>query len=69
MATIRQRKSGSWEIIIRKKGVLDKPHYASADTKEDAELYASTIEGLLNQGIIPDELRSFPEKPKSKEMI
>lgn len=57
MATIRQRESGSWEIIIRRKGVLPRPHYASADTEEEARKYAKTLEGLLDQGILPVELQ------------
>lgn len=60
MATIRQRTSGSFEIIIRRKGVLTKPHYASADTREEAEQYAQTVEGLLDQGIVPTELLETP---------
>ena len=47
MATIRRRASGSWEIIIQRKGVLPKPHYASADTEEAARIYALGIERLL----------------------
>lgn len=60
MATIRQRPSGSWEIIIRRQGVLAKPHYASADSREEAERYAQTVERLLDQGIVPTELQSTP---------
>ncbi len=56
MATIRQRASGSWEIIIRRKGILPKAHSATADTKADAIAYANRIEGQLDQGIIPVEL-------------
>lgn len=56
MATIRQRASGSWEIIIRRKGILTKAHSATADSKADAEAYARRIEGQLDQGIIPVEL-------------
>ncbi|MDO9105576.1 MAG: site-specific integrase [Methylovulum sp.] len=56
MATIRQRSAGSWEIIIRRKGLLPKPHYASSETREEAEIYAAGIERLLDQGIVPAEL-------------
>ncbi len=57
MATIRQRLSGSWEVIIRRKGILPKPHYASADTEEEARIYAQGVERLLDQGILPVELQ------------
>lgn len=57
MATIRQRSSGSWEIIIQRKGILPKPHYASADTEDEARTYAAGVERLLDQGILPVELQ------------
>lgn len=56
MATIRQRESGSWEVVIRRKGILKRVHYASADTEADAVAYARRIEGQLDQGIMPVEL-------------
>jgi integrase len=56
MATIRKRASGTWEIIIRRKGVLQKAHYATAATEQEAQAYARTIEGMLNQGVIPLEI-------------
>lgn len=65
MATIRQRGSGSWEIIIRRKGVLPKAHYATADTQADAVAYAKRIEGQLDQGVMPVELLDSP--PPSAE--
>lgn len=61
MATIRQRSAGSWEIIIRRKGLLPKPHYASAETKAEAEAYAAGVERLLDQGIVPSELLQTEE--------
>ncbi|WP_027149459.1 site-specific integrase [Methylobacter tundripaludum] len=57
MATIRQRSAGSWEIIIRRKGILPKPHYASAETEDEARAYAVGVERLLDQGILPVELQ------------
>jgi len=57
MASIRQRKSGSWEIIIRR-GHLPKPIYASADTEAEATAYAERIEAQLDAGIIPKDASS-----------
>ena len=56
MALIRQRKSGTWEIVIQRKGLLDKPYYASAPYKVEAEIYAAGVERLLDQGVLPTEL-------------
>lgn len=60
MANIRQRKSGSWEIIIRRK-MLPKPIYASADTEAEARAYAERVEAQLDAGIIP---RDFVEQSR-----
>ena len=63
MATIRRRASGSWEIIIQRKGILPKPHYASADTEEAARVYALGVERLLDQGILPLNYRNLLQRP------
>ena len=65
MATIRQRESGIWEVVIRRKGILKRVHYASADTEADAVAYARRIEGQLDQGIMPVEL--LDSSPPSAE--
>lgn len=67
VATIRQRASGSWEIIIRRSKMLPKLHYATADTEADAIAYAKRIEGQLDQGILPVELQDVP--PPSAETV
>ena len=54
MATIRQRKTGSWEMRISRKS-LAKPIYLTFDTEGEARREASRIERLLDQGIIPEE--------------
>jgi integrase len=58
MATIRQRTSGRWEVIIRRKGILPKTHFSYADTEEEAREYANGVELLLDQGILPVELQA-----------
>jgi integrase len=65
VATIRQRESGSWEVVIRRKGILKRVHYASADTEADAVAYARRIEGQLDQVIMPVEL--LDSSPPSAE--
>jgi integrase len=60
VATIRRRGTGSWEVVIRRKGILNKAHYATADTEAEAVAYAKRIEGQLDQGIMPVELIDIP---------
>jgi hypothetical protein len=67
MATIRQRESGSWEVVIRRKGILKRVHYAAADTEADAVAYARRIERQLDQGIMPVELQE--SSPQSAETV
>lgn len=67
MASIRQRSAGTWEVVIRRKGILTKAHYATADSEADAIAYAKRIEGQLDQGIMPVELQDV--KPPSAETV
>lgn len=62
MATIRQRSSGTFEIIIRRK-ILPKPISLSADTRIQAEALAEKIEAQLDRGFIPDDFLAL--QPKS----
>ncbi|WP_145986456.1 hypothetical protein [Methylocaldum marinum] len=63
MATIRQRKTGNWEVVIRR-SVLPKAHYATFDTDAEATAYARRIEAMLDQGTIPQALQT-EGKPKT----
>lgn len=55
MATIRERKNGSWECVVRR-SCLPRPHYATFDSEAAARDYAAKLERLLDQGIIPPGL-------------
>lgn len=61
MATIRQRSSGSWEVIIRHKS-LPKPYYATLDTEAEARGYARKLEARIKAGDIPKALLEVPER-------
>lgn len=47
MAYIKQRSSGSWEIIIKRKS-LPRPICASADTEYEARAWAARMEAPLS---------------------
>jgi len=49
--------------------VLEKPHYASAKTELEARKYAETLEGLLDQGIIPTELNDDPVSQRQHDTV
>ena len=55
MATIRQRPSGAWEVVIRHKA-LPKPYYATLDTEKEAKEYAAKLEARIKTGDIPQAL-------------
>jgi len=54
MATCRLRGS-KFEFVVKRKGLLLKPIYLTFDSKEDGKAYCSHLEGLLDQGIVPEE--------------
>lgn len=57
MATKRQRGS-SWEFVVRRKGLLDKPLSLTFDTEAEGDAYCAKLEALLDRGIVPDEIRT-----------
>ena len=56
MAVVRQRSTGNWECIIRRKALLAKPHYSTHDTEREARLYAANMEAILDTGVIPPDM-------------
>jgi len=57
MAGRRQRKNGSWEFIFKRKGVLPDPVYVTFNSEEEGDRYAQRAEAMLDEGVIPLELR------------
>ncbi|MEX3916006.1 site-specific integrase [Paraburkholderia sp. BR10872] len=56
MSTKRKRPSGTWEYIIRRKGVLPKPLSLTFQTEEEGDQYVARLEQLLDAGILPEDL-------------
>lgn len=56
MATKRQRGT-TWEFVVKRKGVLDKPVYLTFADEAEGDAYCARLEALLDRGIVPDELR------------
>ena len=54
MAYIKQRSSGSWQIIIKRKS-LPRPICASADREYEARAWAARMEAQIDSGFIPKE--------------
>lgn len=59
MSTVRQTKSGSFELRITHRA-LNKPYYSTHDTEELARAYAGRLVALLDRGEVPPELRAAP---------
>lgn len=55
MAGKRKTRTGKWEFVVKKAGVLPKPLYLTFDTEADGVAYCARLEALLNKGIIPTE--------------
>lgn len=56
MATKRQRPSGSWEFIVRRKGLLPKPVSLTFPNEAEGDAYCARLEALLDRGVVPPEL-------------
>lgn len=56
MSTKRMRPSGTWEYIIRRKGILPRPLSLTFDTEEEGDAYVRRLEQMLDAGILPEDL-------------
>jgi integrase len=56
MSTKRMRPSGTWEYIIRRKGILPKPLSLTFDTEQEGDTYVKRLEQMLDAGILPEDL-------------
>lgn len=53
MASKRQRSSGSWEYVIKRKGVLPKPLSITYNTEAEGDREVARIEAMLDRGVVP----------------
>jgi hypothetical protein len=65
MATIRELDSGSWQAIVRRRGI--KPVVRTFTTKTDAKRWASVLESEIARGVFLD--RSEGERTTMAELI
>jgi hypothetical protein len=65
MATIRELESGSWQAIVRRRGI--KPSVKTFATKTDANRWARHIESEIDRGVFLD--RSEGERTTMGELI
>jgi integrase len=56
MSTKRLRPSGSWEFVVRRKGILPKPLSLTFETEAEGDAYVARLEQMLDAGILPDDL-------------
>lgn len=57
MATKRQRSSGNWEYVVKRKTLLDAPLYLSFESETEGDTYVKRLEALLDKGIVPEEFK------------
>lgn len=55
MASKRQRSAGSWEFVVKRKGLLPKPVHLTFDDEAKGDEYCAHLEKLLDAGIVPEE--------------
>lgn len=61
MATKRQRSSGAWEYVVKRKRLLPAPLYLTFETEEEGDRYVKRLEALLDKGIVPEEFTHTAE--------
>ena len=57
MATKRQRSSGAWEFVVKRKNLLPAPLYLSFENEAEGDAYVKRLEALLDKGIVPAEFK------------
>jgi integrase len=63
MATKRQRSSGTWEYVVKRKHLLPAPLYLSFTSESEGDQYVARLEALLDKGIVPDEFKTRRDAP------
>jgi len=57
MASKRKRSTGSWEYVVKKKGVLPRPISLTFYDEAEGDRYVAHLEALLAKGIVPEEFK------------
>jgi integrase len=57
----KRKKGARWEFVIKRAGLLERPVYLTFATEEEGDTFCRNVEALLDQGIVPHDIR-----PESK---
>lgn len=68
MASIKQLPSGSFQLSVRNR-LLPKTLWATFDSFEQADAYATQIEALLAQGMVPASLLEREAAPRESWIV
>jgi len=63
MAGKKQFPNGTWQYVVKRAGLLEKPLYLTFPTEVEGDAYIARLEALLDKGIIPGE-----HQPRSRIM-
>lgn len=63
MSTKRQRASGNWEYVIKRKGVLPRPLSLTFDTQEEGDREVAKLEAMLDRGVLPQGVTGKGDAP------
>ena len=69
MAGKRQTRTGKWEYVFKRAGVLEKPLYLTFDTEVEGDEYARKLDALLDRGIVPPEHRAAPAVENIEQLV
>ena len=54
----KRKKGERWEYTIKRAGLLDRPVWLTFSTEEEGDAFVRNVERLLDQGIVPHEIRT-----------
>ena len=63
MATKRERANGTWEFVVKNKKLLGRPLSLTFDTEAEGDKYCRTLEELLRNGVVPEDLKQVNRRP------
>jgi integrase len=68
MAGKRKTRTGKFEYVFKRAGVLEKPLYLTFDDEVEGDAYAARLDALLDRGIVPTEHQA-PKRVTNLEQL
>jgi len=61
----KRRKNDSWEFVVKRSKILEKPIYLTFQDETEGDAYCAKLEALLDRGVVPPEFQKKNEAYKT----